>query len=349
VGDDGHRLPWTDEQWAAVQRMVQDAANRARVASSFLPLVGPLAPGQATVPALRMTDEPLDDWRGLAKQRLEVDDGATLQLTTISCNVYLTTLEAEDPELAAAHQMLGRAADIIGRLEDAIVFNGRAGEKEAPKVNGDLAVAPDIYTVRGDYRQGLLTHPGILTQDVVPHQRYGFSNGLVDAVVDAVQKLEKQGHYGPFVCVLGHGFYKAANTPNRNSLVLPSDRIVPFLDRPLLRSGTMPNERGVVIGLSGSPVDMVVARDVHVTYLQLSVEPRHVLRVSERFVLRIKQPTAVCVLSPGAPPTGAPPTGAPPTGAPPTGAPPTGAPPTDAPPTDAPPTDAPPTDAPPTP
>jgi uncharacterized linocin/CFP29 family protein len=305
VGDDGHRLPWTDEQWAAVQRMVQDAANRARVASSFLPLVGPLAPGQATVPALRMTDEPLDDWRGLAKQRLEVDDGATLQLTTISCNVYLTTLEAEDPELAAAHQMLGRAADIIGRLEDAIVFNGQSVANDPPRFAGTPVVVPEIYTVRGHHAHGLLKNAR-LSEPVTTVAGYGYSNSLVDAVVAAIQQLEMHGHYGPFVCVLGHEFFRAANTPNPNSLVLPSDRIVPFLDRPLLRSSTVPLECGVVVALSGSPVDLVVASDVHVTYLHLSVEPRHVLRVSERFVLRIKQPTAVCVLSPGAPPTDAP-------------------------------------------
>ena len=37
--EDRH-LPWTDEQWATMQRIVHESARKARVASSFLPLIG---------------------------------------------------------------------------------------------------------------------------------------------------------------------------------------------------------------------------------------------------------------------------------------------------------------------
>jgi hypothetical protein len=74
--DDPH-LPWTDEQWATVQRTVQESARKARVAGSFLPLVGPLPDGQASVPALPMSQRTLERYRGEAPERLEVDDGQT--------------------------------------------------------------------------------------------------------------------------------------------------------------------------------------------------------------------------------------------------------------------------------
>jgi uncharacterized linocin/CFP29 family protein len=296
---DDHQLPWSDEQWAAVQRTVQDSARKARVAASFLPLVGPLPPGQASVSALPMGHRPLDRYRGEAPERLEVDDGQTLRLTTIACEVYLKTQQAEDPELAAAFQMLGRAADVIGRLEDAIVFNGQPNPNEAPQVDGQL-VQPEIYTVRnGQHHDGLVTGP---PDEVVEWEggRSGYGESLVGAAVGAVATLEGNGHYGPFACVLGHELYRAANTPSRRSLVLPSDRIVPFLDGgPLRRSSVVPKRLGVIVALGGSPIDLVVASDVHVRFLQLSVEPRYVLRVSERFVLRIKQPQALFVLEAG--------------------------------------------------
>ena len=131
MSGDASRLAWTDEQWASVQQLVQTAARTARVASSFLPLVGPLPPGQSTVPALEMATED-DPQGGQAHQRLVIDDGATLRLTTVACDIYLGTQEAEDPTLAAASAMLGRAADVIGRLEDAIVFRGQPGPARAP-------------------------------------------------------------------------------------------------------------------------------------------------------------------------------------------------------------------------
>ena len=38
------QVPWTDEQWARVNATIQEEAARARVAATFLPLVGPLSP-----------------------------------------------------------------------------------------------------------------------------------------------------------------------------------------------------------------------------------------------------------------------------------------------------------------
>ncbi|MGH3478296.1 MAG: encapsulin, partial [Nocardioidaceae bacterium] len=126
----------------------------------------------------------------------------------------------------------------------------------------------------------------------------GGSADLVRAVVASIEDLEGRGHYGPFACVLGHTLYEAANTPSEGSLVIPSDRIVPFLDGGALRrSSVVPDEQGVVVALAGSPIDLVVACDVHVSFVQLTLEPRYVLRVSERFVLRMKQPDARCRLT----------------------------------------------------
>src|SRR3984957_3404111 len=38
------QVPWTDEQWARANQVIQEEAKRARVAASFLPLYGPLDP-----------------------------------------------------------------------------------------------------------------------------------------------------------------------------------------------------------------------------------------------------------------------------------------------------------------
>jgi uncharacterized linocin/CFP29 family protein len=287
-----------------VQRIVQESARKARVASSFLPLAGPLPDGQASVPALGVVYEAVHPReRDEAEQRLEIDDAKTLPLTRIACNVHLKTQQAEDPELASAKQMLSRAADVIGRLEDAIVFNGQPDADQPPDFTGDI---PKIYTVRGGGKHaGLLSAADCDVTLTLPKkadeggEREADDGGdeVVRAVIAGIQRLERKGHYGPFACVLGHSLYEAANTPSPGSLVLPSDRIVPFLEGgPLRRSSVVSDTQGVVIALAGSPIDLVVASDVHVSYLQLTLEPRYVLRVSERFVLRMKQPDARCLL-----------------------------------------------------
>ncbi len=44
------------------------------------------------------------------------------------------------------------------------------------------------------------------------------------------------------------------------------------------------------MSMAGDPVDLVLASDISVKPIQVTMEPRHVYRVSQRFTLRIKQP-----------------------------------------------------------
>jgi uncharacterized linocin/CFP29 family protein len=129
-----------------------------------------------------------------------------------------------------------------------------------------------------------------------------YGDNLVSGVVAAIDLLEANGQYGPFGCVLGHALYQAAHDPT-HFLVLPRDRFIPFLDGgSLFRSSTLPADEGVIVATAGSPIDLVVATDVHVSYLQRTTEPRYVLRVSERLALRIKQAEAIAHLVPDAGP-----------------------------------------------
>jgi hypothetical protein len=239
------------------------------------------------VPALEMTSPEIEGYRGEAQERLEIDDGLTLRLTTIACNVHLKMQQVEDPELASARQMVGRAGDIIGRLEDVIVFNGQPDTDRAPENTRGL---PPVYTVRGGHTNFGLLGRGDSERQV---ELANDSADLVRAVVASIQDLESRGHYGPFALVLGRTLYEAANSPMNGLPLIPIDRIMPFLEGgPLRRSSVVPDDQGLVIALAGAPIDLVVASDVHVSFVQLTLEPRYVLRVSERFVLRMKQPGA---------------------------------------------------------
>ena len=107
---------------------------------------------------------------------------------------------------------------------------------------------------------------------------------------NAIGDLESSGHFGPFAVVLDQKFFLEVQTPDPGSLVLPQDRIIPFLgDGSLLRSSTLPDQRGVVVALGGAPVELVVATDVSLNFLQVTPDPMFVFRVFEKMVLRIKE------------------------------------------------------------
>lgn len=301
--EEGGQLPWTEEQWATVQRTAVEAARRARVASSFLPLVGPLPESQASVPALTLGEDEdvLTERYRTAPKRLQVDDDVTLKLATLAVEVFVKTQQANDPNLASVLQMVSRAGVVVGRLEDAVVLLGQPelDQDGVPTWRpGDPVVEPVIYRVTGgQVLPGLTTASSLADIDVPGANTKDYGSNLVESVARAISELEGKGQYGPFGCVLGQDLYEAAHRPSEGSLVLPSDRFVPFLGGgPLLRSSVLDRDEGVIVATAGSPVDLVVASDVHVSFLQRTTEPRYVLRVSERMVLRIKQTDAVAHL-----------------------------------------------------
>jgi uncharacterized linocin/CFP29 family protein len=289
---------WTEEQWNLVQQTVRDEARKVRVAASFLPVHGPLPPDAESVPLQTVIDEAVDDptkysirQRGESEERLLVDDTRTRPLTTIAVNVYLRRSQVAQPDLSSPLIMFRRAANIIARVEDWIVFRG---QPQLPKNLADIKVQPPIFNVAGGESFDGLVKSAKSKVKVPVSRRSGAD--LVGAVVRGIANLEDFGHLGPFALVLGPELFVMAYTPEKNSLVLPADRIKPLLDGPLLRSSTIADTEGVLVSLAGELIDLLVASDISVRLLQESLEPRYVYRVSQRFTLRIKKPEAIVAL-----------------------------------------------------
>jgi uncharacterized linocin/CFP29 family protein len=284
-------ITWTDEQWARVTGTIQQEASRARVAATFLPLYGPL-PADTDYVSKDEIDEPAPAGKpGGALGRMTIDDTNTLRVPTLQVKVYLRGAQMADPELTSVVQLFRRAANLLARLEDAVVFHGQLDENEGPQAA--YASLPGTWEVLGGQRSEGLLGAGS------PHDVGTTADSLVKGVSEAIGELEKEGHFGPFALVLGQRLFTTAQTPDR-SLVLPQDRIIPFLEGgSLLRSSLLPDDQGVLVALGGAPVELVVATDMSLNFLQVTPDPMFVFRVFEKVVLRIKESSAVIRLERG--------------------------------------------------
>jgi uncharacterized linocin/CFP29 family protein len=299
------QVPWTDEQWARVNQVIQEEAKRARVAATFLPLYGPLSPDSdfvrdqpITYPPMAMMGVPIPN-----RLQLNIGDRDTIRLATLQVTVPVRSAQMADPELSSALALFRRAANVVARLEDAVVFRGLAPDPLNPggfAPPGGLVGIPRIWQITGALAAEALwsiTAPRqwlpVFTLPVAQRGRR-----LVRAVSRAIAFLEQRGHFGPFAVVLGQDLFLIAQTPDPSSLVLPQDRIIPFLGGgPLLRSSTLDLfGGGVVVALGGAPVELVVATDVCLQFLQLSLDPAYYFRVSEKVALRIREPDAIVQL-----------------------------------------------------
>ena len=52
----------------------------------------------------------------------------------------------------------------------------------------------------------------------------------------------------------------------------------------------------MVVALGGAPLELVIASDMNVQFLQVSAEPTFLFRVSEKIALRIREPDAIVQL-----------------------------------------------------
>lgn len=284
------QITWGDAEWSRVRQIVHDEAMRVRVAASFLPLYGPLQGGAETAAMNRLGVRESEQTG--APGMLEVDDHTTKPFASVSVNVHLKNHMLADPELLAATALFRRAAGIVARVEDAILFNGKKGAK----LHGTEGIE-NVFHIGGarDY-EGLTTDR---------EHKVGIPGGpevergpnVFRAVVNAVLELEKSGYHRPFAVVLAHDLFRDIHEPIPKSMVLPRDGIPPIIEGPLVRSSSLPDGTGLVISLQGDPVEIVVPSDISVRYLQATLEGSHVFRVSQRFLLRVKDGRAIAVLT----------------------------------------------------
>jgi uncharacterized linocin/CFP29 family protein len=299
--NDNPQVPWTDEQWARVNKVVQEEASRARMAATFLPLVGPLPADTDFVREGLIQNQPTPP------PNIGIQDKSVIQLATLQVKVPVRGAQMADPEMTSVLALFRRAANVLARLEDTVVFRGLVPDPALPnRFAPPIDVGPPppqrVWEITGGERsRGLWTDPLVSPLapqvDIAARPFAHADTRLVRGIAQAIGILEAQGQFGPFAVVLDQALFLVAQTPTA-ALVLPQDRILPFLGGgPLLRSSTLNVARGVrsgvVVALGGEPVELVIATDVCVQFLQVTAEPNFVFRVCEKMALRIKEPEAI--------------------------------------------------------
>ena len=283
MGQYNPQVPWTDEQWARANQIIQDEAQRARVAATFLPLYGPLPASTDFVRSEVISYRPA----------LSIDDENTIGLSILTLNVRVRGEQLADPEMRSVLALFRRAANVIARLEDALIFNGYHGELP----DGAAGIGEEI---RGPETNGLLR---TASENELRPEPITDGNALVTAVTRSIGLFEDHGHFGPFALVLSQNLFSLAQKPvnildKEGPSSVPEERILPLLDGgSLLRSSALPDDKGLVVALGGSPIELVVATDISLQFLQVTEHPYFIFRIFEKIVLLIKEPTAVIELT----------------------------------------------------
>jgi uncharacterized linocin/CFP29 family protein len=279
-----------------------------------------------------------------------VDDRATAALVEIALPVTLSRQQIQEEDLSSALLQFRRRATQLGQLEDWFIFNGTyssielsakgqaefakksrlphyrpklahlnaKGRSQRIRISGTpkpIEGASQDYQIKGMRQRnpgslGLIGAPRVKRKKKLAKRLD--NDGLMKAIVGAINSLEDNGYVAPYVCVFGRNPFEAAFESIKNSTVLPRDRIEPLIGRELLHASgidILPQNsdlynlnkkewpsRGVLLSMANDPIDLALAAEATPEFRQVDLEGRYVFFVFERFALRIKDAKAIVPL-----------------------------------------------------
>jgi uncharacterized linocin/CFP29 family protein len=265
-------LNWGDETWAAIDFAVHEENVRAGVAAKVIPLRGPL-PQAVTVPA-----EAIDP------QTMRVDESSVLPLVELTVDFSLTRQQVDqEAELGTAAALARRAASLLTQAEDLVVLQGDAALR--------MGLLGGAVKARGPAGVGLVA--------AAAKTAAANGGGMFGAVARAFSSLQADSHTGPYGLLLDADEYAAAFEVPRGALVPAAERLRGLVQA-FCGTAAMPSGSGLLVSVGGETVDLVIGSDPTVAFLGIDADDRFGFRVVERFVLRVKDPTACVRLELGA-------------------------------------------------
>jgi uncharacterized linocin/CFP29 family protein len=268
--------PLRPEEWERLNDTVIQTARRTLIGRRFIDLYGPLGPGVQTVPH----DQFLGAEKGAVDLVGEVEtanvfaDRRTFKTVPLVYKDFL--LHWRDIEAARTHNMpldvsaAAGAAAFCAAREDELIFYG--DEKLG--------------------YEGLMTAEGRTQMPLYDWSEPG--NGFRN-VVEATEKLNANGHFGPYAMVCSPRLYALLHRIFEKTGVLEIQTIRELLVDGIYQSNRLRGDVAVVISTGRENLDLAVAMDMAVAYLGAE-RMNHPFRVLESVLLRIKHPDAICTI-----------------------------------------------------
>lgn len=267
-------LGWSQDIWDRLDEAVSSESKRSSIASTILPLIGPL-PNAVTVPA-----DVID------ANQLAIAEDITRPIVELTAEFTLTTAQvAGEASLLTATSLATRAANLLAQAEDTLIFQGDAGNNSA------------VFTF---VSQRQLAGTGLVAsaaeEIVVPPIAAGsnqYGEHTFAAVAQGCADLQAKGQYGPYALALQDAVYADTLAPLPGTLVSPADRIKPLVTQGYVGSGALPPSIGILLSVGGNTIDLALATDAAVDFMNVDSAGLSHFRVWERFALRIKDNTAL--------------------------------------------------------
>ena len=289
------RVQWSDEVWKALDQAVVEEMTRTRVGAKFLPLIR-VPRDQRTVEADVVVVPQTASAAGRAgitfDPAISVDESQTIRIQEywIAFRLSAAQVEAEERELMQSNNQKGnipptgpaandhagtkvphkagtavslatRAANLLARAEDLVLFNGQNAVVNAPwfawkyvqhsdkELDVDLscgllnilplqpAASPAENNIMLPVAQVIPVHPSTLGNSGSPPR---YAENTINAVSQGISILQGLGHYGSYGLVLHTVPYADIYQALPGTLIEPAEPISGLVKAGVYGTGALP-------------------------------------------------------------------------------------------------------------
>ncbi len=302
----GHdKIPsWTDHMWTAIDNAVIDEHTLTAIAAKFLTPPVSDSSGLGTVPA----DTVLTGNDGA----LSVDESETRTVIEISVQFRVRQTQTADEKTAVSLAI--RAANLLARAEDLLIFQGLEGLKDPLFTNKTVnLISPQNPGSTNNRIDSLINGQQIISVDPAEANPTNpdlsiYGENTYAAVAQGYAKLQEH-HYGRQALVLPTTIYADTYATRTTTLDIPAitaDRIKGLIGDHVYGSSALPSfgnpkenntAKGVLVALDGNTMDIVVQMAPSVAVVtQEQSSNDFIFKVYERFALRLKDSLSVVEL-----------------------------------------------------
>lgn len=250
--------PFASEIWDLLDAAMEEAAKSQLVGRRLLDVDGPFGLGLKAVPLQDFEDE-----SGLITS-------AVLPVVLIQKFFKLNTrdLAAYEREGVALDTCpVGEAARDISRREDRLVFNG------GPQI-------PGLLSVDGSNVMNLLSWDEI--------------GSAANDIIQAITRLDDAGFHGPYSLALAPERYNLLFRLYPQGKRSELEHLETMVTKGIYKTPAL-NTGGILLASSANCASLVLGQDMNVGYIGPMGDKQEFL-ISESLTLRIRQPSAICVL-----------------------------------------------------
>jgi uncharacterized linocin/CFP29 family protein len=267
--------PLSEREWSQLDETIVEMARKQLIGRRFIDIYGPLGQGVQTITNDIYEVSPMGgvSLRGETQELSQPSRRTNLTIPILYKDFVLYWRDIQQAKTLDIPIDLGAAANAATQcalLEDDVIFNG-SDEFDLP---GLMNVKGRLTHIRSDWMES--------------------GNAFAD-IVEAINKLLKTGHTGPYALIVSPELYSLLHRVHKGTNVLEIEHIRELVTDGVYQSPVIKGSSGVVVATGRHNLDLAIAEDFDSAFLG-DDNMNHLFRVYECVALRIKRPSAICTL-----------------------------------------------------